>query len=284
MADDTAKKDYAKLDAEYMEGKRKPLEDYGSVILTSSKFLNSARLRDVYAQEGLRKNGYDVPPTYMVHQAAQALAELSDENEIEALIAEGKKVKPDFAAWLDAKVMTDFTIDELKGYGAGTLGGMIHDYFASRPGFELNFTNRGVQPTSDYKYLQKQRTLAHDIEHMITGFGPNPAGEYALIAVNLKAYYNYFSPDLACELTRMTGFLLSTGLMKANLHYPQVMGAVLDAVQQGTLMGDKLKRPLLVTNWRTYLDWQIADIRADLNIIGAPPPGTWDWTAEARRG
>src|SRR5579871_1997395 len=116
MADDTAKKDYEKMDAEYMEGKRKPLEEYGSVIMTSSKFLNSARLRDIYAQEGLRKNGYDVPPTYMVYQAAQALGELSDDAEIEALITQEKKLKPDFAAWLDAKVMTDFTIDELKGF------------------------------------------------------------------------------------------------------------------------------------------------------------------------
>jgi len=284
MADDTAKKNYEKLDAEYMEGPKRSLDQFGSVIMTSSKFLNSAKLRDIYAQEGLRKNGYDVPPTYMVYQASRALAELSDDAEIEALVAKDKTLKPDFAAWLDARVLSDFTLEELAGFAPGTLGAMIHDYFASRPGFELNFTNRGLEPTSDYKYLQKQRTLAHDIEHMISGLGPNPVGEFALIACNLKAYYNYFSPDLACELTRMTGFLLSTGLMKVNLHYPEVMGATLEGVQKGTEMGDKLKRPLLVTNWRAYLDWTIADIRADLNIVDAPPAGTWDWTAEARRG
>ena len=118
MADDTARKDYEKMDAEYMEGKRKSLDEYGSVIMTSSKFLNSARLRDIYAQEGLRKNGYDVPPTYMVYQASRALAELSDEVEIEALVEAEKKTKPDFAAWLDARVLSDFTLDELKGHEA----------------------------------------------------------------------------------------------------------------------------------------------------------------------
>ncbi len=41
---------------------------------------------------------------------------------------------------------------------------------------------------------------------------------------------------------------------------------------------------LLLADWRAYLDWTIADIRADLNIVGAPPAGTWDWTNEARRG
>ena len=139
-------------------------------------------------------------------------------------------------------------------------------------------------PVAPTGRLGRQRTLAHDIEHMISGFGPNPVGEYALIACNLKAYYNYFSPPLACELTRMTGFLLSTGLMKANLHYPNVMGEILTGVRMGTEMGDTLRRPLLVTDWRRYLDWTIADIRTDLNIVGAPPAGTWDWTNEARRG
>ena len=270
MADDTAKKDYEKADAEYMEGPKRSLEQFGSVIMTSSKFLNSAKLRDIYAQEGLRRNGYDVPPTYMVYQASRALSELSDEAEIDALIAKEKETKPDFAAWLDARVLSDFTLDELSAYAPDTLGGIVHAYFASRPGFELNFTNRGLEATSDYKYLQKQRTLAHDIEHMISGFGPNPVGEYALIACNLKAYYNYFSPPLACELTRMTGFLLSTGLMKVNLHYPTVAGDMFDGIRRGVDMGDQLKRPLLVTDWRAYLGWTIPDIRGGRVNDGSP--------------
>ena len=78
MAGEMGKPDYEKLDREYMEGPSRGLDQFGSVIMTSSKFLNSARMRDVYAQEGLRKVGHDVPPTYMVHQAAMALrAELA---------------------------------------------------------------------------------------------------------------------------------------------------------------------------------------------------------------
>jgi ubiquinone biosynthesis protein COQ4 len=282
--DDTTKKEMDRRDAEYMEGKPRPLEAYGSVIMTSSKYLNSAKLRDIYAQEGLRKNGHDVPATYMVYQAARALAELSDEAEIEALLAAEKAKKPDLAEWLDAKDLTEFSLDELKGCAAGTLGRIIHDYFASQPGFEMNFTNRGLKPDTDYKYLLKQRTLAHDIEHLVSGFLPNPVGEFALIACNLRAYYNYFSADLAGALSHMPGFLLSTGLMKINLHYPVVMGVTLDGVQQGTAMGDKLKRPLLVTRWRHYLDWPMEEVRRELNVVGSPPPGTWEWTAEARRG
>src|SRR5271155_2804849 len=107
MAGEMGKPDYEKADREYMEGKARPLEEYGSVFMTSSKFLNSARMRDVYAQEGLRKTGHDVPPTYMVHQASQAIAEVTDEEEVKALFAEEKRVNPVFAAWLDRRSLTD---------------------------------------------------------------------------------------------------------------------------------------------------------------------------------
>jgi hypothetical protein len=48
-------------------------------------------------------------------------------------------------------------------------------------------------------------------------------------------------------------------------------------------MAEGMSRPLLVNDWRAYLDWTIDDIRKDLNILNAQPPGTWEWTNEASR-
>jgi ubiquinone biosynthesis protein Coq4 len=283
MAGEMGKPDYEKLDREYMEGPSRSLDQFGSVIMTSSKFLNSARMRDVYAQEGLRKTGHDVPPTYMVHQASQAIAELTDEAEVQRLFEHEKQVNPVFAAWVEKRSLTDFTIPELAHHAKGTLGGIVHDYLAST-GFDLNHSKRGLQPTTDYTYMLKQRVVGHDIEHIVSGFGPNPVGEYALIACNLKCYYSFFTPEFACELTRMSGFLFSTGVMKINLHYPAVMGEFLNATRWGVEMALGMKKPLMVTDWRSYLDWPIEDIRRDLGITNAPAPGTWDWSNEARRG
>ena len=283
MAGEMGKPDYQEQDRRYMEGPDRPLEQFGSVFMTSSKWLNDAVMRDVYSQEGLRRSGYDIPPTYMVHRAAKAIADLADEAHVIALVAEEKLKKPLFAEWLDKRSLSDFTLDELKGYAPGTLGGIVHDYL-SRTGFDLNHSKRGLVPTDDYSFLQKQRVVSHDIEHIISGLGPNPVGEQALISLNLKTYYDYFTPELAGELTRMSGFLLSTGVMKANLHYPEVMSAFLEGVAMGAEIGAKMKHPLLLADWRAYLDWTIEDIRKDLNIVGAPPAGTWDWTNEARRG
>jgi ubiquinone biosynthesis protein COQ4 len=283
MAGEMGKPDFEELDRAYMEGPRRSLEQFGSVIMTSSKWLNSARMRDVYAQEGLRKDGRDVPATYMVHQAAMAIAELTNEAELEALVAREKTLKPEFAAWLDARSLSDFTIDELSGFAPDTLGGIVHDYLCGM-GFDLNHSKRGLKPDSDYRYLAKQKVVSHDIEHIVSGLGPNLIGEHALIACNLKCNYNYFSPELASELTRMSGFLHSTGAMKISLHSPLLMGEYLTGIQTGVTMANGMKRPLLINDWRAYLDWTLADIRADLGILNAPPPGTWEWTNEASRG
>ena len=282
MDGDKGKPDYEKQDREYMEGKARPLEEYGSVLMTSSRFLNSARMRDVYAQEGLRKDGRDVPATYMVHQAAMAIGELTDIAECERLVAAEKAKNPEFAAWLDKRSLSDFTLADLEGYAPDTLGGIVHNYLFTN-GFDLNHSRRGLVPTTDYTFMQKQRVVSHDIEHIVSGLGPNLIGEHALIACNLKCNYDYFSPELACELTRMSGFLMSTGVMKINLHTPHLMGEYLKAVSIGIEMAAGMKRPLLVTDWRAYLDWTIEDIRKDLNILNAQPPGTWEWTNEASR-
>ncbi len=101
MAGEMGKPDYQEQDRAYMEGAARPLDQFGSVLMTNSRFLNSAKMRDVYAQEGLRKDGRDVPPTYMVHQAAMAIGELTDVPEVERLIAAEKAKNPEFAAWLD---------------------------------------------------------------------------------------------------------------------------------------------------------------------------------------
>jgi ubiquinone biosynthesis protein Coq4 len=282
MAGDMGKPDYEKLDREYMEGKAKPLSEYGSVLMTSSRFLNSAEMRDVYAQEGLRKDGLDVPPTYMVHKAAMAINSLTDDDYVAGLLAAEKAKNPELAAWLDKRSLSNFTLDELKDYAPDTLGGIVHDYLFTN-GFDLNHSKRGLVPTNDYTYYLKQKVVSHDIEHIVSGLGPNLIGEHALIACNLKANYNYFSPELACELTRMSGFLMSTGVMKINLHSPHLMSEYLKAVSIGVKMADGMKRPLIVNDWRDYLDRTLDEIREELNIVGAQPAGTWEWTNEASR-
>jgi ubiquinone biosynthesis protein Coq4 len=279
MAGDMAKPDYEKQDREYMEGPARPLEQFGSVLMTSSKFLNNAAMRDIYAQEGLRMDGPEVSATHEVGKAVKAFAELSDMADVKAKLEAEKQVNPVFKAWLDRRCLSDFTDDELRACGPGTLGRELNEYLI-RTGFDLNHSRKDLTPVDDYSFILKQRSMGHDLEHIVTGFEPNPIAEYAQIVCNLRSLHNFFRPAFAAEMTGMFGFIFSTAAMKVNLHYPQAMGAFLDATRWGSEMGAAMTRPLLVTDWRDFLHATVEDVRRDFNIHNVPPPGLWDWSAE----
>jgi ubiquinone biosynthesis protein COQ4 len=279
MAGDMGKPDYEKLDREYMEGKARPLEQFGSVLMTSSKFLNSAAMRDIYAQEGLRADGADVSATREVGKAVKAFSELTDMEEVHATLDAERQVNPVFKAWLEKRSLSDFTDDELQACGPGTLGRVLRDYLI-RTGFDLNHSRKDLTPVDDYSFILKQRSMGHDLEHIVTGFEPNPIAEYAQIVCNLRSLHNFFTPAFAAEMTGMFGFIFSTAAMKVNLHYPLAMGAFLDATRWGSEMGAAMTRPLLVTDWRDFLHATVDDVRRDFNIHNVPPPGLWDWSAK----
>jgi ubiquinone biosynthesis protein COQ4 len=279
MACDMAKSDHERQDREYMEGPARPLEQFGSVLLTSSKFLNSAAMRDIYAQEGLRMDGRDVSAAKEVGKAVKAFAELTDMEDVRAKLEAEKQINPVFRAWLEKRSLSDFTDAELKACGPGTIGRVLHDYLI-RTGFDLNHSRKDLTPVDDYTFILKQRSMGHDLEHVVTGFEPNPIAEYAQIVCNLRSLHGFFTPAFAAEMTGMFGFIFSTAAMKVNLHYPELMGAFLDAARWGAEMGEKMTRPLLVTDWRDFLHWTVEDVRRDFNIQNVPPPGLWDSSAK----
>ena len=80
---------------------------------------------------------------------------------------------------------------------------------------------KGETPRSDLEYLMKRRTASHDIEHMVTGLEPNHAGEIALLAANMRAFYRYFRPELASFFQRVSGYLKAKSLLKDILYYPE---------------------------------------------------------------
>src|ERR1700679_2592190 len=100
MAGDMAKPEHKEQDRAYMGGRARPLEQFGSVLMTSSKFLNSAAMRDIYAQEGLRLDGPEVSATREVGKAVKAFAELVDLADVKAKLEAEKQVNPVFTAWL----------------------------------------------------------------------------------------------------------------------------------------------------------------------------------------
>lgn len=270
----------SQADYEYFNGSATKIETESSVLVSSSKYLSHGRLRELIAQEMLRRNGNDLPSTAFIPDVAAIFHELEDMPRIGQLFAEEAVRNPEFGEWLKARHLSDFKVDEVKGFAPGTLGATIHD-FLSNSGYDIDYFFQGMEIKTDVEYYLKERVFTHDIEHMITGFETDHCGEIALVCANLRSFYNYFTPELAAYFQRLPHYLISKTMMKSGLHYSAVMPEFLTSMQVGFEQGASWKKPLMLIHWRNHLDWQISDIREEYGIHNAPKPGYWAWTTEA---
>lgn len=270
-------------DFDYFNGANRKVETESSVLISSSPYLNHSVLRGLIGQEMLRRNGHDLAQTAYIPEVATCLHEIEDTPAVDALIAAEKARNPELAAWFDARKLSDFKEEEVRGFAPGTLGATIHAFVTSS-GYQIDYFFQGMPVVTDYDYYKKERVFTHDLEHMVTGFETDFASEIGLVYANLECFFRYFSPELACEFSRMYAFLMAKSVMKTVFYYPAVMPAFLEATRLGVEMGRTWKKPLLMVDWRSHLDWTIPQIREEYAITGSPPSGHWSWTTEAVRG
>jgi ubiquinone biosynthesis protein COQ4 len=255
-------------DAAYMKGDGAPVA--GSIPMSTSRYLNSPLFAHAYTTLSLRRFGHDIPVTYDIPDMQRGIEDVADLGKTVRLIAEEREKKPEFAAWLDRRTCTSWKAEEMGHYANGTLGATIRD-FITKSGMDMEFAYKGKEVTSDIEYLFKRGSQSHDIQHMVTRFGPNIAGETAMAMMNVTCDANYFSPELAHAIYTGTLFVSSASYMRAGLHYPAGMPILLEAMERGIAAGRAIKKPLLMIDWEDYLDWQIADIAPDLGF--EPGPG-----------
>lgn len=267
-------------DAAYLKGRKAPIA--GSILTSTSRFLNNPRMRDVYAQMGLKRDGLDLPPAYLIPELDRAIAEEFDQEHIEALLAAEKARLPELARWLDACFVSNWKDRDLTHCATGTVGAEIRTFLSETP-FDVDFMFRDA-PGSDLAYLQKRRVQNHDIEHLLTGFDPSQVGEIALIVANAVAIHAYFEPELAGALTFQPMTLVSTSIMRMTCHYPDVVPAILEGVARGQAMGARQERPLFMIRWEDWVDVPLDEARRSLHIDGGPEDGHWAWVDSASRG
>jgi ubiquinone biosynthesis protein Coq4 len=250
-------------EAAYFVGDKRP--PHPSPLISSSKYLNDPLFRDAWCQVALRRYGDDVSHTYDLPKMFRAIWEVTDIREYVALVSDEKEKNAEFRDWVDNRRLLTFTASDFEGCHSDTLGGKLLDLM-SQPGVSLEF-NRPQEPVeTDLDYVLKRRGLTHDIEHFVTGFGPNVLGEQALTMCNNASISNYFSGSLAHYLTLPMVFVTTAGIMRNLLHYPDTMPANYEAMRRATETGLALKKPLFMVDWENYLDWTIEDICTDLGI------------------
>lgn len=258
----------------YFNGAIRKVETESSVLVSSSKYLNSAELRGLVTQEMLRRNGPDLPNTAYIPEVAQALMMLEDFPRLMQLFEEEKARLPRFREWCDKRALANFRKDEVAYCKPGTLGAAIHDFMVNS-GYELDIFYREIEVVNDFTFYLRQAALTHDIDHMVTGFGPNHGGEVALLTATMHSKARYFHPELAAFFNRIPTYLKAKTIMKDGLHYPEAAALNLEAEFRGAEQGRNWAYPIMLAPWREWIDRPIAEIRADLNITPVPEDGLW---------
>lgn len=259
---------------EYFNGAIRKVETDSSVLVSSSKYLNHGELRALISQEMLRRNGPDLPNTAFIPEVAQILIMMEDFGQVMQLFEDEKARLPRFREWCEKRALADFKKDDVKDCKPGTLGAALYDFMVNS-GYELDIFYREIQVVNDLTFYLRQTALTHDIEHIVSGFGPNHGGEIALLTANMHGKARYFRPELAAFFNRVQVYLKAKTIMKDGLHYPEAMALNLEAEFRGAEQGRNWNYPLMLADWRAMVDWQIADIRAELGITPVPEEGLW---------
>lgn len=261
----------------YFNGGMEKIETDSSVLVSSSKYLNHQELRHLIAQEMLRRNGPDLPTTAFIPEVAQILMMLEDFPRLMELFEEEKARLPQFKAWCDNRSLSDFKKDDVRHCKPGTLGAALFNWMETS-GYELDVFYRELVVVNDLTFYLRQAALNHDIEHLVTGFGPNHGGEVALLNANMYSRVRYFKPELAAFFNRIQAYLKAKTVMKDALHYPEAFALNIEAEFVGASQAHNWTYPIMLADWRSMIDWQMADIRKELGITPVPAEGLWSDT------
>lgn len=258
-------------EAEYMRGGMEPAA--GSVPKTTSVYLNSPIFRDAFTNMSLRRFGADVPNTYDIPDMVRALADTTDYMRVMELFGEERQKNSEFRDFLDARKKVDLDVERAEASKEGTFGAAVYEWI-SQSGMDMKFMNN-YESLSDFEFVNQVMTHTHDVQHILTGFGPNLAGEQALSLMVLVSGHRFMSPELANVIHRALTFVTSSSFARTGFHYPEGVLLMYEAAMCGIEAGMKIKKPLFMIDYPAYYDMPTADVCAELGFKRGPGK-EWD--------
>lgn len=242
-----------------------PVATDSSVLVSSSKYLNDARVRDWVATHLLRRNGPDVPTPSDSIQLVQILREVQDVDHINALFAAERTNNPALDAWFQEGFSSSFSLETLKQYAADTVGGIFYTQLTDNA-LDVNIVPPFV-PRNDFEYFQLRAGQTHDLEHILGGGGFDFIGELVPYYMRLTNLFVHLSPELAGELSAFSILGSTRIITRAVLHYPQTWLTTLDALERGSRVG-RQSAPIFMMRFEDVFDLTPAAAREVLGIKG----------------
>ena len=254
-------------DVPYLMRSVAPVGTDSSVLVSSSKYLNSARLREWVATILLRRNGPDIPPPAEMHEFLQILHELRDHDAIEAMFTAERKVNPALDAWFSEGFISTYAIEDFRGFAPGSLGGIFYRQMTEGD-YQIQIVP-WQEPKTQLDYYNLRSGQTHDFEHILCGGGFNFMGElvpYWCRLTNVPKHIR--DPELAGEVNVIQIFGSLRYTVRTMLHYPQVWPTAVNAIQRGMRVG-QLSDALFLKKLEDVFHLPLEEARAALGVRGA---------------
>lgn len=261
-----------------MQGIEKVTTD-SSVLVSSSRYLNDARVRDWVATHLLRRNGPDIPTPSDSIQLVQILREVQDIDHINALLAAERQKNPALDAWFREGFVSTFTLDDLKYYGPETVGGIFYAQLTDND-LQINIVPP-FTPRNDFEYFQLRAGQTHDLEHILGGGGFDFIGELVPYYMRLTNLFIHMSPELAGELSAFSILGSTRIITRAVLHYPQTWLITQNAVERGAKVGRE-SAPIYMMRYEDVFGLTPEAAREALGIKGVQFVDTAEASAQWR--
>lgn len=239
------------------------LSSESSVLVSSSRYLNSPAMRDWVAQELLRKNGPDLPTPSGAYKLSFIIKEMQNYAEIDAMLEAERKRFPALDRFLSERFVSSFTKEDLAHYPPNSVAGLFYK--------QLHDNNYQVhivppyEPKGHYDYWLLRSGQTHDLEHIITHGGFDSVGEVVVGLAKLENIYKHFTPALAGELAVMQFFASFRFISRMACHYPQVWHEMWAAMDRGRAVGQS-SGPYVIAKYEDVLHLTPAEAREALGV------------------
>lgn len=256
-----------------------------SILKSTSKYLNSARLRDWLATICLRRNGQDLPPPAELPEMMAILAELRDHARLETLFTEERRVNPELDAWFaEGFLSRPSLIEDYRDYAEGTLGGDFYRRFKGR--FEVEIADHQWKPaTTQFEFFRRRQIQNHDFEHLLCGGGIDALGELVPSWFRMTNVPRFIvNQELAGELLVINLLASLRYTVRTMLHYPQVWTHCVDAIARG-IAGGRASDALFMKRIEPVLHLPLDGARVALGVRDVvafdTQPASDFWTGES---
>lgn len=258
----------------YLNGRR-TVKTESSVLVSSSPWLNDARVREWVATESLRRNGHDYPLLFGLPTLMQATDEVRDVEAAERLSDEERKRNPAWDRFLTEAFVSTYTKEDLRAYPEGSTGRLLFAYmdeFDLSP--ELNsriLDNPEWKPANVLDYWNLRMGQTHDLYHILGEVGFGSVAEYFIAGVVTGNAFRHLGAELAGALMTVNTLIMFPWMTRTMLHYPAAWPTLWRNLTHGYEVGQQSDM-LFTQHFEDIMHLPPAEARAALGWRGFMGP------------